>query len=96
MMHRTAPNNRELSDPNIIMPGLGNSSNLEIDNGCLATWNSQFCRGNRQINKGDYVDAPDEVIGAPIISPLEGGSATSPFTVLQEHSFLERSSSNWK
>jgi len=35
MMHRTAPNNRELSDPNIIMPGLRNSDNFEVNNRVL-------------------------------------------------------------
>lgn len=89
MMHRTAPNNRELSDPNIIMPGLRNSANFEINNRVLGHMEFTVLQGKLTGKQGNCVDATGEVIGVPIISPLE---------VVQQrvHSWLYKKILFWK
>lgn len=94
MMHRTAPSNRELPEPNIVMPGLRNSANLEINYRVLGHMEFTVLQGKLPGKQRNCVDVTGEVMGVPIISPLEGGSATSLFMALQEDSFLERSRSD--
>lgn len=99
MVHGTTPSHRELSGPNIIMPGLRNSADLQIANRVPGHMEFTVLPGKLTSKHGNCVDATDEVMGVPIISPhitSLGSSAMSPFMALQEDSFLERSSGNWK
>lgn len=53
-------------------------------------------QGKLTDKQGNCADATGEVIHVFQISSLEGGSVMSPFMDLQEDSFLESSSRNWK